>query len=47
MIATPRIDEASWFFPLSRMVRPTTVMAFPFQALEPELCRKVGLAAAD
>jgi hypothetical protein len=47
MIATPRIDEASWFLRLSRMLRLTTVMAFPFQALEPKLYRKVGLADAD
>lgn len=40
-------NQASWFSRLSRMVRVTTVMAFPFQALEPELYRRVGIAEED
>ena len=40
-------NQASWFSRLSRMVRLTTIMAFPFQALEPELYRKVRAAEED
>lgn len=44
MTMASRINEASWLFRLCGMVWLTTLMAFPFQALEPELYRKVGLA---
>jgi hypothetical protein len=42
-----RINGGSWLFRLSRMVRFSALMAFPFQALEPEIYRKVGLEDAD
>lgn len=47
MTMASRIDDASWLFRLMRMVSLSTLMAFPFQSLEPETYRKVGLADGD
>jgi len=47
MRTSSRNNDGSWLFRLSRMVRFSTLMAFPFQALEPELYKKTGLADAD
>jgi len=44
MVRMSRIEERSWLIRLSRIVRLSTLMAFPFQALEPDLYRRVDWA---